>query len=179
MRMLVYTSLLIFLIPLQGLFGDYFPIGGIKPDFGFLATYFTGLLLGNVRGALMGIGIGLISDTLGGGMTLVQMESGLIIGFSAGLIRKALLNLRWFSNLVILFVFSLFYSYLVFSLLDLTSKESILHFPWKDLIIPKGVYDAFLGSFVFLVLMKWSKFKKILEETDDIDGLFFSSSRKS
>jgi rod shape-determining protein MreD len=179
MRMLVYTSLLIFLIPLQGLVGDYFPIGDIKPDFGFLAIYFTGLLFGNVRGALAGIGIGLISDLLSGGMTLVQMETGLIIGFSAGLIRTALLNLRWFSNLVILFVFSLFYSYLIFTLLDFTSREAVLRYPWRDLIIPKGVYDAFLGSFVFWMLMKWSKFKNIFEETDDVDGLFFSSSRKS
>jgi rod shape-determining protein MreD len=179
MKTLVYLALIIIVIPLQGIIGDYFSIGNIKPDLGFLAIYFTGLLFGNVQGALMGICIGFVTDVLSGGTTLVQMESGLIIGFLAGLIRQALLNLRWFFNLLILFAFSIFYSYLVFSFMDLTSRDPVLHYPWKDLIIAKGVYDAFLGSLVFWILMKWSKNKGIFEEKDEFEGLFFSTSRKS
>ncbi|MBI1823921.1 MAG: rod shape-determining protein MreD [Nitrospirae bacterium] len=179
MKGLLFFTLITMLIPLQGMIGDYISIGNIKPDLGFLAIYFTGLLYGNVRGALMGIGVGFIADILSGGTTFVQMESGLIIGFFAGLIRQALLNLRWFFNLLILFFFSLFYSMLVFSFLDLTSREVLMHYPWKELIIPKGVLDAFLGSLLFWILVKRFKIKEFLDEKDGFERLFFSSPGKS
>ena len=127
----------------------------------------------------MGIGIGYISDVLSGGTTLAQMESGLVIGYSAGMIRRALLNLRGFSNLVILFVFSLFHSALIFGLLNLTSGSEIARFPWRAFIIPKGVLDAFLGSVFFWLLMKWSKFRDLFEEKEELGRLFYSASGKS
>lgn len=179
MKSALIGLLVVMLIPLQGLIGDYFSFGNIKPDLGFLAIYFTGLFYGNVRGALMGVVLGLIADVLSGGTTFVQMESGLIIGIMSGLIRQALLNLRWFFNLLILFVFSLLYSALIFSFLDLTSREGLPPLPWKELIIPKAVLDAFLGSIFFWALTKRFNIKEFIDEKDGIGRLFFSSPGKS
>ena len=170
---------LLVLIPLQGLFGDLLSIGRIKPDFEFLAIYFSGLLWGSSRGAVTGICLGFIADVLSGGTALVQMESGLLVGLFSGMIRQVLLNLRWFINLVILFVFSLLYSEILFIGVALSSKNPILHFPWEQLFIPKGVYDAFAGSLIFWLLMKRSKNRGLFEERGNLDRPYIAASGKS
>ena len=179
MKVWVYALVLMMTIPLQGLMADFFSIGDIKPDLGFLVTYFTGLLFGNARGALAGGLIGLISDSLSGGTGLIQMESGILVGWTAGMIRKTLLNLRLFFNAIVLFVFSLFYSFLIFTFLNLSLEGNSISAPWNAVIFPKGVYDAFLGSFLFWVFLKFLKNKELFSETRALERISFFTSRKS
>ena len=179
MRGSISVVLLMVIIPLQGLLADYFSIGNIKPDFGFLSIYFTGLLFGNVYGALIGGWVGLISDVLSGGTGMIQMECGILLGLAAGLIRKTLLNLRLFFNSVILFVFSLFHSFLIFTFLNLSSKGGSIPLPWKGIFLPKGVYDAFIGSFLFWILMKFLKNKDFFSETGTIERISIFTAGKS
>ncbi|MHB8482260.1 MAG: hypothetical protein ACYDBV_05935 [Nitrospiria bacterium] len=175
----IYTAVIIMIIPLQGLMADYFSIGNIKPDAGFLVIYFTGLLFGNAYGALVGGVVGLIADILSGGTGLVQMESGILLGLTAGVIRKTVLNLRLFFNSIILFVFSLFHSFLIFTFLNWFLKGASVPYPWKAVFFPKGVYDAFLGSFFFWILMKFMKNKDFFSETRALERISFFTARKS
>ncbi|MBI1820298.1 MAG: hypothetical protein HY036_10595 [Nitrospirae bacterium] len=179
MKVWIYALILMITIPLQGLMADYFSIGDIKPDLGFLVIYFTGLLFGNAFGALVGGIVGLISDGLSGGTGLVQMESGILLGLTAGMIRKTLLNLRLFFNSIVLFIFSLFHSFLIFTFLNLSLTGSSIPYPWKAIFFPKGVYDAFLGSFLFWILMKFLKNKEFFSETGALERISFFTSRKS
>ncbi|MBI1819981.1 MAG: rod shape-determining protein MreD [Nitrospirae bacterium] len=169
---------LIVLIPAQGIVGDYFSIGRVKPDLGFLAIYFAGLLFGYIPGGFAGAGIGLVADILSGGTALVQMECGMLLGLGSGMIRRTMLNLKIFFNSLIIFVFSILHSFLVFIFLNMSLKETHVPAPWKDLILPKGVYDAFLGSFLFWLLMKFLKNRNFSGESLDLERISIFTSRK-
>ena len=175
MMLWIYVALLFGTVPLQGIASDYLSIGGIKPDLGFLLIYFSGLFLGGSRGMVAGFLVGMTADVLSGGDGLVQAASGMAIGLIAGEVRRGLLNLRLFFNSVIIFFLSLFHSYFIFFTWNLHSQGKPISYPWSDLFIPKGIYDALIGCLVFWLLYK--KNRELFGESRTVERVSFFASR--
>jgi len=107
MKPLVYFTILLLIIPVQAGLLEPLSLGGIKPDLALALLYIIGLLTGPQEAALAGMAIGLVQDI--GNASFIGF-SGLtrgLIGLSAGLLGRRVLDLTSPSNSIFLAAFSL------------------------------------------------------------------------
>lgn len=146
MKPLVYFTILFFIIPVQAGLLEPLSLGGIKPDLALALLYIIGLLTGPREAALAGMAIGLVQDI---GTASFIGFSGLtrgLIGLSAGLLGRRVLDLTSSSNSIFLSAFSLLEG--IFSALLLQMFYGSV--PILDLlagrILPQALYTGVLGA---------------------------------
>ena len=158
MKPLVYFTILLLIIPVQAGLLEPLSLGGIKPDLALALLYIIGLLTGPREAALAGMAIGLVQDI--GNASFIGF-SGLtrgLIGLSAGLLGRRVLDLTSPSNSIFLAAFSLLEG--IFSaLLQQMFYGSVPLFSLiAGSILPQALYTGVLGA----VLLKLTGSKKVL-----------------
>lgn len=90
MTVLLYSGLLLLLLPIQTTLLDNISLWGVKPDLCLVATCLTGFLGGRARGLWFGLGLGFIQDLYSaGGIGLNLITKGLA-GVVSGTAAKIL-----------------------------------------------------------------------------------------
>jgi rod shape-determining protein MreD len=107
MKPRVYLMILLLLLPVQASLLAPLSIAGVKPDLALVFLYIIGLLTGPVEAAFAGMGMGLIQDI--GSASLIGLTGFTrgMIGLSAGLLGRRVLDLASPSNGIFLAGFSL------------------------------------------------------------------------
>ena len=158
MKPLVYFTILLLIIPVQAGLLEPLSLGGIKPDLALALIYIIGLLTGPREAALAGMAIGLVQDI--GTASLIGF-SGLtrgLIGLSAGLLGRRVLDLTSPSNSIFLAVFSLLEGITIAFLLQMF-YESVPFFSLiAGRILPQAIYTGVLGA----VLLRLIGIKNVL-----------------
>ena len=132
MKSLVYFTILLLIIPVQASLFAPLSLGGIKPDLALVLLYIIGLLTGPAEGALAGMAIGLVQDI--GSASLIGF-SGLtrgLIGLSAGLLGRRVLDLASRSNSIFMAIFSLIAGH----------------------ILPQALYTDLLGAVLLKLIVR-------------------------
>jgi len=158
MKPIVYFTILLLITPVQASLLEPLSLGGIKPDLALALLYIIGLLTGPREAALAGMAIGLVQDI---GTASFIGFSGLtrgLIGLSAGLLGKRVLDLTSPSNSIFLAAFSLLEGISIMLLLQMFYGS----IPFVSLItgriLPQAIYTGVLGA----VLLKLIGSKKVL-----------------
>jgi rod shape-determining protein MreD len=152
MKSHVYLILLLLLIPFQASLLSPLSLGGIKPDLALAVLYIVGLLTGPAEATIAGIGIGLLQDI--GSASLIG-QTGLtrgLMGLSAGLLGKQVLDISSPTNSLFLALFSLLEGIFIALFMQIYYGSV----PFINIIInrllPQAIYTGILG-YVLLQLM--------------------------
>lgn len=145
MTVLLYTGLLVLLLPIQTTLLEHISIWGVKPDLCLVVTCLTGFLGGRARGLWLGLGLGFIQDIFSaGGIGLNLITKG-IAGFVSGTAAKILSDTTPPAILLPTFLLSF-----ACGLVSLISARP--HVDWilllqdfRSVLLPQGLFDAMMA----------------------------------
>jgi rod shape-determining protein MreD len=154
MKPLVYFTILLLIVPVQASLLAPLSLGGIKPDLALALLYIIGLLTGPLEAVLAGMAIGLVQDI--GSASLIGF-SGLtrgLIGLSAGLLGRRVLDLTSRSNSLFLAAFSLLEGIFIALFLQMFYGS----IPFVSLLIgrilPRALYTGALGAVLLRLIIR-------------------------
>lgn len=158
MKALVYFAILLFIVPVQAGLLEPLSLGGIKPDLALALLYIIGLLTGPMEAALAGMVLGLVQDI--GSASFIGF-SGLtrgLIGLSAGLLGRRVLDITSPSNGIFLAAFSLLEGICIAFFLQLFYGSVPFFSFLAGRVLPQALYTGVLGA----VLLHFMSKKNIL-----------------
>ena len=159
MKTRVYAAILFLIIPFQASLFEPLSLAGIKPDLALALIYIIGLLTGPTEDALAGMAIGLIQDIGSANFIGLSALTRGLIGFSAGLLGRRVLDLASPSNSIFIVAFCLLEGSCIALFRQLISG----YVPFLSLlggrILPQALYTGALG----MVLLHYVDRKKVLE----------------
>ncbi|MCK9419899.1 MAG: rod shape-determining protein MreD [Nitrospirae bacterium] len=154
MKPLVYFTILLLIIPVQASLLAPLSLGGIKPDLALVLLYIIGLLTGPSEAALAGMAIGLAQDI--GSASFIGF-SGLtrgLIGFSAGLLGRRVLDLTSRSNSIFVAAFSLLEGIFIAFFLQMFYGSVPFFSLLAGRILPQALYTGLLGAVVLKLIVR-------------------------
>jgi rod shape-determining protein MreD len=154
MKSFVYFTILLLIIPVQASLLAPLSIGGIKPDLALALLYVIGLLTGPLEAALAGIAIGLVQDI--GSASFIGF-SGLtrgVIGFSAGLLGRRVLDLTSRSNSIFLAAFSVLEGIVIAFFLQMFYGSVPFLSLTAGRILPQALYTGLLGAVLLKLVVR-------------------------
>ena len=154
MKPLAYFIILLLIIPVQASLIDSLSLGGIKPDLALVLLYIIGLLTGPAEAALAGIAIGLVQDI--GSASFIGF-SGLtrgLIGFSAGLLGRRVLDLASRSNSIFVAAFSLLEGIFIAFFLQMFYGSVPVVSLMAGRILPRALYTGVLGAVLLKLIVR-------------------------
>jgi rod shape-determining protein MreD len=152
MKSLVYFTILLLIIPVQAVLFEPLSLGGIKPDLALALLYIIGLLTGPWEAALAGMAIGLVQDI--GSASFIGF-SGLtrgLIGLSAGLLGRRVLDFTSPSNSIFLAAFSLLEGICIAFFLQMFYGSVPFFSLMAGRILPQALYTGVLGAMLLRLL---------------------------
>jgi rod shape-determining protein MreD len=152
MKPRVYVFIFLLLIPFQASLLNPLSLAGIKPDLALAMLYIIGLLTSPGEAALAGIGIGLLQDI--GSASLIGL-TGItrgLVGLSAGLLGRRVLDIGSPSNSIFLAVFSLLEGICISLIMQVLYGSVPFFSLLAERILPQALYTGLLG-FLFLQFM--------------------------
>jgi rod shape-determining protein MreD len=154
MKSFVYFTILFLIIPVQASLLAPLSLGGIKPDLALALLYIIGLLTGPTEAALAGMAIGLVQDI--GSASFIGF-SGLakgLIGFSAGLLGRGVLDLTSRSNSIFLAAFSLLEGIVIAFFLQMFYGSVPFLSLMISRILPQALYTGVLGAVLLKLIVR-------------------------
>lgn len=141
-------AIFILLIALSFVLETMFPAQGIRPDLTVLPVYYVGLRFGAMRGVAFGALVGMITDSLTGGMLGPSMLGKGAVGLMAGVVSTGFLN--WTPVLGVIWMFAMtaldgllsFGSVLLFQAAPASAWAASLR-----ILLPAGI-NAIAGFFI-------------------------------
>jgi rod shape-determining protein MreD len=158
MKFRVYLTLFLLIIPFQASLLEPLSIAGIKPDLALALLYIIGLLTGPGEAALVGMGLGLLLDI--GSVSLLGLAGFTrgLVGLSASLLGRKVLDLSSPTNGIFLAAFSLAEGICIALFLQLFYGSIPFFSLLAGRILPQAVYTGVLG----VVLLRLMAGKNVL-----------------
>ncbi len=154
MKPLVYFIILLLIIPVQASLIDSLSLGGIKPDLALVLLFIIGLLTGPAEAALAGMAIGLVQDI--GSASFIGF-SGLtrgLIGFSAGLLGRRVLDPASRLNSIFVAAFSLLEGIFIAFFLQMFYGSVPVVSLMAGRILPRALYTGVLGAVLLKLIVR-------------------------
>ena len=159
MTVLLYSGLLLFLLPIQTTLLEHVSLLGVKPDLFLVATCLTGFLGGRTRGLWLGLGLGFIQDMYSaGGIGLNMLTKGLA-GVVSGTAAKLLSDTS--PPAILLPTFILSFACGLVSLISARPQVDglLLIQDFRSILLPQALFDAMMAfGFHWLIAKYLSRF---------------------
>ena len=151
MKLVWYSLILLFFVPVQSVLMTSISLNGIQPDLGLILLYFVGLVYGEVDGILFGLVIGFLMDLFSGGPLGPNLVSKTLLGWVSVMVCKTLLNVNAFFTLGSVFCLSLLNGLISFLFVLLITGGWGFLASVRWVILPEALYDALLATVLFLL----------------------------
>lgn len=152
MNVLIYSGLVLLLIPLQTTLLPHVTVWGVKPDAGLVATCFIGLIAGELRGMIVGLAIGWAMSLFSAGELWVSLVTKGGAGFCAGMMGRHLTRVS--PSLMGMGVFAMSCLSGLMELFMLASLSEPWWHVWS-IILPQACYDALVAAGSYWVFSEW------------------------
>ena len=159
--LIYYSGFLLFFIPAQTIFLEWFSIYGIKPDLSLWMVYLIGFLQGEWKGGLLGVFCGVILDSFSPGKFGMNIFIKGALGILAGFLGRALLETRALFHFGMLFFFSIIQGILIYLFLQVTGEPVFFAEVFGKIILPQALYDGVLGGLVINFILTTPKIKSL------------------
>jgi len=151
MKFLLYSGLVLLLVPLQTTILPHVAIWGIKPDLGLVVAAVVGLLAGELEGLLIGLAIGWVLNLYSAGDLWLSLVTTGGAGLFAGLTGRQVAQV----TPMILSIGLLFLSLAGGMVAVLSMKNANISDTWwmvQSIVVPQACFDAVLGAVLLWVL---------------------------
>ena len=155
MKALLYSVIIVGIVPIQSVLLPHLTLWGVKPDLGVVAVCLIGLINGELDGLLVGMAIGwalsLFSpqDVLTGAI----LKGGL--GLAAGLAGRQMVYLSPLVLVLGLLAVSCLIGLVTPIVLRLNAQQDLWWAVW-NVVLPQACLDAVIGGAIYWLL--WSQF---------------------
>jgi hypothetical protein len=148
MKVLLYSGLIVFLVPLHTTLLPHISLWGIKPDLGLVAAALVGLMAGELEGLIVGLAIGWVLNMYSAGDLWLSLVTNGGAGLSAGLLGRHVAQVTPMVWCIGLLALSLLGGMLtVFTMRGPTDTDS-----WwmvQSIALPQACFDAVVGTGLF------------------------------
>jgi rod shape-determining protein MreD len=151
MKVLLYSGLVLLLVPLQTTILPHVAIWGVKPDLGLVVAAVVGLLAGELEGLLIGLAIGWVLNLYSAGDLWLSLVTTGGAGLFAGLTGRQVAQV----TPMILSIGLLFLSLAGGMVAVLSMKNANISDTWwmvQSIVVPQACFDAVLGAVLLWVL---------------------------
>lgn len=148
MKILLYTTLVVLLVPLHTTLLPHMSVWGIKPDVGLVVAALIGLLMGELEGLVVGLAIGWVLNMYSAGDLWLSLVTKGGAGLLAGLFGRQVAHVTPLVLCVGLLVLSFGEGIMAVS----TMKAATVSHTWcmfQSVIVPQACLDAALGTGLF------------------------------
>lgn len=152
MNVLIYSGLVLLLIPLQTTLLPHVTVWEIKPDVGLVAACFVGLFAGELRGVVVGLAIGWALNLFSAGELWISLVTKAGAGFCAGMMGRQLTHVS--PALMGIGVFAMSWLSGLVHLLTLTSLSESWWYV-ASIILPQACYDALVAAVLYWMFSEW------------------------
>jgi len=154
MKALVYTMLLLGLVPIQSVVLPHMIPWGVRPDLGFIVVCLVGLVAGEFEGLLVGLAVGWLMSLFSAESLSFSMISKGGIGYAAGLAGRQVVYLTPVVLVIGLFMISILAGLLTAFTLKLNDQQNVW---WaiRAVVLPQACFDAVVGGAIYWVI--WSR----------------------
>jgi rod shape-determining protein MreD len=152
MTVLIYSGLVLLLIPVQTTLLPHATVWEIKPDAGLVAACFVGLLAGELRGVVVGLVIGWALNLFSAGELWVSLVTKGGAGFCAGMMGRHLTHVS--PTLMGIGVFTVSCLSGLVHLFTLTSLSESWGYV-SSVILPQACYDALVAAGLYWIFSEW------------------------
>ncbi|HET9575823.1 MAG TPA: hypothetical protein VFP04_05455 [Nitrospira sp.] len=151
MKFLLYSGLVLLLVPVQTTLLPHVAVWGIKPDLGLVVAAVVGLVAGELEGLLVGLAIGWVLNLYSAGDLWLSLVTTAGAGLFAGLLGRQVAQV----TPTILAIGLLFLSMAGGLVAVLSMKNATLSDTWwmvQSVVVPQACFDAVLGAGLLWVL---------------------------
>lgn len=154
MKIGLFFSLILLLVPLQTTVLESVSPFGIRPDLCLIAACLIGFLTGQVQGFLMGFFLGFVQDLFSASDLWLNTLTKSGVGFFSGLIVTNLANAASHSMFLVMTVFSIFSGvvFLVSSRVGMDLGDVMLGFP--SILLPQALFDGLVAMCIYWVISR-------------------------
>jgi rod shape-determining protein MreD len=144
-KFLLYSGLILLLVPVQTTLLPHVAIWGIKPDLGLVVAAVVGLLAGELEGLLLGLAIGWILNLYSAGDLWLSLLTTGGAGLFAGLVGRQVAQVTPMILAIGLLLLSLAGGLVAV----LGMKNGTMSDSWwmvQSVVVPQACFDAVLGG---------------------------------
>jgi hypothetical protein len=145
MKLLLYSGLILFMVPLHTTVLPHVSLWGVIPDAGLVAAVLVGLVAGELEGLLVGLAVGWLLNMYSAGDLWLSLASNGGGGLLAGLLGRQVAQVTPVVLSIGLFAISLLGGLVAMS----TMKNATLGDSWwmvQSIVLPQACLDAALGA---------------------------------
>ncbi|HMU55656.1 MAG TPA: hypothetical protein PKA61_11650 [Nitrospira sp.] len=150
MKILIYSVVIVLLVPLQTTLLPHVSIWGLTPDVGLAVAALIGLFAGELEGLIVGLAIGWILNMYSAGDLWISLVTKGGVGLLAGLFGQHVAHV----TPTVVSVGLLIVSTLGGAMVVLTMKSAIGIDTWwmvQSMVLPQACLDAVAGAGLFYV----------------------------
>ncbi len=151
---IIIGLIIIFAVVLQTTLVNYLAVLRVKPDLLLMIVLYIGFKSGPLRGELSGFLSGLLEDIFSGNLIGINALSKTILGNLAGLGRDKLAFENLITQIVVTFLATSIYAFLLFLLKTFFLNRGISFVATIKYGVIASFYNAILAVFVFRLLDK-------------------------
>ncbi|MBK9947942.1 MAG: hypothetical protein IPP12_12255 [Nitrospira sp.] len=155
MKALLYSIIIVGIVPIQSVLLPHLTLWGVKPDLGVVAVCLIGLINGELDGLLVGVAIGWALSLFSAQdmLTGAILKGGL--GLAAGLAGRQMVYLSPLVLVLGLLAVSCLIGLVTPFVLRLNTQQDLWWAVW-NVVLPQACLDAVIGGAIYWLL--WSQF---------------------
>lgn len=133
---------------------------GAKPDIVIILTALYGFTYGPQIGTVAGFFGGLLGDLLSGPHVGVGLISKSIVGFFAGLVKRAIFVENVLLTMLAIFIATCINQFIYVGFMFLLGEATPIKVLITGIVLPSATYNTILAPFVYMVLRRFMVFKQ-------------------
>jgi hypothetical protein len=164
MKTLIYSVIILGIVPIQSVLLPHFTLWGVKPDLGVVAVCLVGLISGELDGLLVGVAVGWALSLFSAQDVITGAMLKGALGFAAGLAGRQVVYL---SPLVLasgLLVVSCVMSLMTPFVLKLNDQQDLWWAVW-NVALPQACLDAVIGGVIYWLLWSQLNIEQLMSES--------------
>jgi hypothetical protein len=163
MKVLLYATLVLIVVPLQTTFLNHVNILDVRPDVGLIAVCLVGFFGGELDGLVLGVILGWSQDLLSAGEPWVNVVSKGGAGFLAGLAGRHLAHITPTVLLIGLAAISCVSSLAFVYSMKMSDWDVIWHVIYSKVVV-QGAFDSAVGTAAYWLFIRRSGINEMMAE---------------
>lgn len=158
MRIAVISVLMFINLILESTLFQYTRIYGVKPDFSLIFVVAYAILRGSSFGAFIGLGAGLLLDSMFGEIIGINAFSYMMTGYIIGQVHENVFKDSFIPPIIFNFLAVFIYQHLFFMLSyfsnSITGTDISYMHMLLTVVVPQSVYNAIIGVILYRYIYK-------------------------
>jgi len=164
MKAILYTILILSVVPLQSIVLPHASVWNVMPDMGLVAVCLVGLLAGELDGVLMGLAVGWAMSLFSAGDAMTSIVTKGMAGLLAGLAGRQMAQITPMVLVAGLFVVSCLAGLATVGSVKL-AEDRDMWWALRTVILPQACFDAVAGGVLYWAAWNWFDVERLLKES--------------